>query len=158
MLLFSRILPIGGGTIVLCALIYWIMGGTSSNVVLPEELVEAEGVVLVDGKPTAGVVVSMRYEPDPDKADDRRWRASRATTDEEGRFRMEFLDGYEGVVPGMQTVSLSYVVDGIEMISDNYMAPGAEKLVIDGAVYDLKIETSIEPASTQQPPPPANDQ
>ncbi len=146
MLLFTKILPYGGGTIVICALLFWIMGGTSNNLELPEELIRAEGVVLINGEPTADVMVSMR--PAADESG-KRWRASIAVTNEDGEFEMMFLEGYPGIVPGRQNVSLSYIVNGLETINTEFHDPGTV-MTFDEANYDIKLESA---ALVREPQP-----
>lgn len=154
LLLFSRILPIGGATIVVCWVMYWLansMYGTG-GVDVPDELVAAEGVVLINGEPTAGVRVSMRYSPSADEPNAQTWRASTAVTNEDGEFEMIFIDGYEGVVPGRQRVSLSYMVEGLETINSEFAEPG-KMMPIEEGTYDLKIEsTAVIPQPREVPP------
>ncbi len=152
MLLFTKILPFGGATIVICWLFYWLANSMygDSGLKLPEELVAAQGVVLINGKPTEGVSVFMRFMPNADDPNAERWRASTAITNEDGEFEMMFLEGYEGVVPGRQQVSLSYMVNGLETIDSEYAEPGKLQ-TIDESNYDLKIEST---AVIRIPPPP----
>jgi hypothetical protein len=155
MLLFTRILPYGGALIVLCGVLYWIassMYGTG-GVEIPEELIAAEGVVLINDRPAAGVVISMRPMPDSDEPNAKRWRPSTAVTNEDGEFEMMFLEGYPGIVPGRQQVSLSYVVpDFGETINSEYYDPGT-MMVIDEDDYDLEIKSTALIPVPREPPP-----
>lgn len=152
MLLFTRVLPIGGGVIVLCGVMFWIASSIygTGDLELPDELVDCEGVVLINGERVEGVVVTMRPAPDKNN-DDRRWRTSMAVTNAEGEFKMVYLEGYDGIVPGLQQVALSYVVDGLETINDDFSLPG-RRMEINEATYDLKLNsTALRPERREQP-------
>lgn len=61
--------------------------------------VPASGVVLVDGKPITGVMVTFH----PDGAG----RAASASTDAEGKFKLTTITNGDGALPGLYKISVS---------------------------------------------------
>lgn len=151
MLLFTRILPYGGGTIVLCGFLYWFMSSmVGGGFEMPDELIRAEGVVLINGEPKEGVIVKMR--PFTERAPGERWRTSIGVTNEDGEFEMMYLEGYPGIVPGRQNVSLSYIVNGFETINTEYLEPGKIE-TYDEANYEIKLESTAIIREPRPAPP-----
>lgn len=69
----------------------------------PVKLVPASGVVLIDGKPAAGI--SVQFLPEDVKGEKR--PTSFALTDDEGKFVLKTYQGKDGAVPGSHIVLLA---------------------------------------------------
>lgn len=69
----------------------------------PAKLVPASGVVLINGKPAAGI--SVQFLPEDVKGEKR--PTSFALTDDEGKFVLKTYQGKDGAVPGSHVVLLA---------------------------------------------------
>lgn len=66
------------------------------------KVVPAEGVVKINGKPAANIMVQFM----PDSRKGGKGPTSSATTDEQGKFRLKTQDGQDGAVVGSHMVAL----------------------------------------------------
>jgi hypothetical protein len=97
------------------------------------DLGEVTGVVTLDGKPLPDVLVI--FEPLSDDSDA---ASSMATTDEQGRYELEFDDNHNGAVIGRHSVQI-FNVDEAEMPVEDLLP---EKFNLDS---DLTREVKAGP-------------
>ena len=90
-------------------------------------LVSVEGVVTLNGTPLPDASVIFR----PTKG-----RPSIGITDTNGRYRLEYIEGREGAIPGAHKVAISTFVEPNRDSSDSLLQKGRPELV--PAQYNVK--------------------
>lgn len=102
-LLTHRILPIGGGTIVAVAILYWLMSSMMGGKHSLPELAEVTGQVTLDGQPAANAQIQFIPEAStPQQAG----APSLAVTGPDGKYEAMYQDGVPGAIPGKHLVRI----------------------------------------------------
>lgn len=102
-LLTHRILPIGGGTVVLVAILYWLMSSMMGGKHSLPELAEVTGLVTLDGQPAANAQIQFIPEAStPQQAG----APSLAVTGPDGKYEAMYQDGVPGAIPGKHLVRI----------------------------------------------------
>lgn len=102
-LLTHRILPIGGGTVVAVAVLYWLMSSMMGGKHSLPELAEVTGQVTLDGQPAANAQIQFIPEAStPQQAG----APSLAVTGPDGKYEAMYQDGVPGAIPGKHLVRI----------------------------------------------------
>ncbi|NIL96301.1 MAG: hypothetical protein GTO62_03955 [Planctomycetales bacterium] len=107
-------------------------------------LAPVSGKVTVDGAPVAGARIN--FETKRQGAERRSGPGSYATTDEEGRYRLETLFGYDGAVIGPHTV-------WITTLEVRELEDGTEEILVEERIperYGDGIPFTVPEEGTEQ--------
>jgi len=102
-LLTHRILPIGGGTVVAVAILYWLMSSMMGGKHKLPELAEVTGQVTLDGQPAANAQIQFIPEASTPQQSG---TLSVAVTGPDGKYVAMYQDGIPGAIPGKHLVRI----------------------------------------------------
>ena len=110
------------------------------------ELAPVSGTVTLDGRPVAGAQVS--FEPQASGENAFAGPGSYGTTDKEGRYRLETIDGREGAVVGKHYVFISTL--RLEEDEEDNPVEAAPESIPDHYNVESELTFSVPPAGTNQ--------
>ena len=155
----TRLLPIGGGFLLVFGLCYLMWGFMAPSDNLPP-LGEVSGTVTLDNKPLAMATVMFEPVVDDTDADQRRYGASVGRTNEEGVYTLTYAGTATGAVLGKHTVRVNKNdANGLEVLPKKYHIQSQMKHdVTDSSnTIDLKLQSEAKPATVNplaDPPTP----
>ena len=144
-----RILPIGGGILVVGGLCYLLFSMMANDPDVPL-LANVSGTITLDGKPLPNATVN--FEPVTDKKVVQQLGGSVGRSDNEGVYNLTYPGGHDGAVLGMHTVRINKTdTQGLEVLAKKYHLQSQMKHEVKAGSntidLDLRSEATTAPVN-----------
>ncbi|GIS63091.1 MAG TPA: hypothetical protein DCE39_13440 [Planctomycetaceae bacterium] len=155
-----KLLPIGGGIVVICGIFFYLFNSMSGGANLPP-LASVSGTITLDGKPLANATVFFDPVTDMKNAEQRQTGSSIGRSDEQGVYTLAYPGGHSGAVIGMHTVRVNKTdKNGLEILAKKYHRQSQMKHEVKDGSNTIDLPLRSEPTAaaggkrTADPPSP----
>ena len=155
-----KLLPIGGGIVVICGIFFYLFNSMSGGANLPP-LASVSGTITLDGKPLANATVFFDPVADMKNAEQRQMGSSIGRSDEQGVYTLAYPGGHSGAVIGMHTVRVNKTdKNGLEILAKKYHRQSQMKHEVKDGSNTIDLPLRSEPTAaaggkrTADPPSP----
>ena len=155
-----KLLPIGGGIVVICGIFFYLFNSMSGGANLPP-LASVSGTITLDGKPLANATVFFDPVTDMKNAEQRQMGSSIGRSDDQGVYNLAYPGGHSGAVIGMHTVRVNKTdKNGLEILAKKYHRQSQMKHEVKDGSNTIDLPLRSEPTAaaggkrTADPPSP----
>ena len=155
-----KLLPIGGGIVVICGIFFYQFNSMSGGANLPP-LASVSGTITLDGKPLANATVFFDPVTDMKNAEQRQMGSSIGRSDDQGVYNLAYPGGHSGAVIGMHIVRVNKTdKNGLEILAKKYHRQSQMKHEVKDGSNTIDLPLRSEPTAaaggkrTADPPSP----